>query len=216
MTKRRDFLAQLSVAAAAMTIDADELRAASTSSSSTWDTAWIDKLASAQYRVVFNGSEMADGAALDFASTFLDHFHEVHGTSDKQTRPVIVFRRLGTEIGFSDAMWEKYSLGEGNKTNDPATGAPAKRNIYWKTAPGSSADASTTIETLQGRGLIVLVCAVAAGNVGAGIARKRHLDPEEVKKDLKANLVPGATLVPSGIFALIRAQNAGCAYMPGT
>lgn len=216
MTKRRDFLAQLSVAAAAMTIDANELRAASTStsSSSPWDTAWIDKLATAQYRVVFNGSEMADGAALDMASTFLDHFHDVHGTSDKQTRPVIVFRRLGTQIGFNDAMWEKYGIGEDTKTNDPATNAPAKRNVYWRAAAGSS-DASTKIETLQGRGLIVLVCNIATENVGGRIAAKRHLDPEEVKKDLKANLVPGATLVPSGIFALIRAQNTGCAYMPG-
>ena len=37
-----------------------------------------------------------------------------------------------------------------------------------------------------------------------------------VQKDLRANLIPGAILVPSGIYALIRAQNAGCAYMPGT
>jgi intracellular sulfur oxidation DsrE/DsrF family protein len=28
--------------------------------------------------------------------------------------------------------------------------------------------------------------------------------------------VPGAILVPSGIYALIRAQNAGCAYMQGS
>jgi intracellular sulfur oxidation DsrE/DsrF family protein len=41
-------------------------------------------------------------------------------------------------------------------------------------------------------------------------------DVEEVQKDVRANLVPGAILVPSGIYALIRAQNAGCAYMPGT
>jgi intracellular sulfur oxidation DsrE/DsrF family protein len=33
---------------------------------------------------------------------------------------------------------------------------------------------------------------------------------------LKANLIPGAIIVPSGIFALIRAQNAGCAFMAGT
>lgn len=212
MTKRRDFLAKLSVAAAAMTIDADELRAAATAHGSPWDTSWIDKLAMAQYRVVFNGSEIADGAALDMASTFLDHFHEVHGTADKQTRPVIVFRRLGTTMGFNDPMWDKYSLGD-DKTIDSATGAPTKRNIFWKAAAGG--DASTKIETLMGRGLIVLVCNIATNNVGSRIATRLHLDVEEVRKDLKANLVPGGILVPSGIFALIRAQNAGCAYMPG-
>jgi intracellular sulfur oxidation DsrE/DsrF family protein len=34
--------------------------------------------------------------------------------------------------------------------------------------------------------------------------------------EARANLIPGAIVVPSGIYALIRAQNAGCAFMPGT
>ena len=41
-------------------------------------------------------------------------------------------------------------------------------------------------------------------------------DPEAVKAEWRENLIPGAILVPSGIYALIRAQNAGCAFMPGT
>jgi hypothetical protein len=57
---------------------------------------------------------------------------------------------------------------------------------------------------------------VALGNFAGGMARKYQRDPEAVKAEWRENLVPGAILVPSGIFALIRAQNAGCAYMPGT
>ncbi len=34
-------------------------------------------------------------------------------------------------------------------------------------------------------------------------------------RDARAQLIPGAIVVPSGIYALIRAQNAGCAYMQG-
>src|SRR5690242_7775724 len=97
MAHRREFLTQLGVAAAALAFDADEMRAASApATESPWDTSWLDRLASAQYRVVFNASDIADGAAMDYAAAFLDGYHEVHGTSDALTRPVIVFRRLGT------------------------------------------------------------------------------------------------------------------------
>lgn len=47
----------------------------------------------------------------------------------------------------------------------------------------------------------------------AAEASKR--DVAEVKKEVFANLVPGTIVVPSGVFALMRAQNAGCAYMRG-
>jgi hypothetical protein len=218
MAHRREFLAQLGVAAAAIAFDADEMHAASVATSeSPWDTSWLDRLAAAQYRVVFNASDIADGAAMDYASTFFDHFHEAHGTGDAQTRPVTVFRRLGTVMALNDMLWEKYGVGEDRKITDSATHAPAKRNVFWSAAPGASPEsAATTIEALHKRGMISLVCAIAAGNVARNFAQKSGRNVDEVRNEVKANLVPGAILVPSGIYALIRAQNAGCAYMQGT
>src|SRR4051812_19529067 len=108
MTKRREFVARIGVAAAALAFDADEMKAASIASSSEWDTSWLDRVASAQYRVVFNASDISDGAAMAYASTFLENFHEAHGTTDRQTRPVIVFRRLGTVMALNDVLWERY------------------------------------------------------------------------------------------------------------
>src|SRR5215210_5080864 len=131
MPKRRDFLAQLGIAAAALAVDHDELRASPAAHTSAWDTSWLDLLATAKFRVVFNASDISDGAAMNYAATFLDHFHEVHGTKDKQTRPVIVFRRLGTPMAFNDTMWDRYELGADAKITDPTTKAPAKRNIFW-------------------------------------------------------------------------------------
>src|SRR5687768_15293314 len=96
MPTRRTFVAQMGAVAAASLIDSDELKAGTTASrGAKWDTSWIDRLTSAQFRVVFNASEVADGAVLSFAATFLDHCHEVHGTDDAQARPVAVFRRMG-------------------------------------------------------------------------------------------------------------------------
>jgi len=40
----------------------------------------------------------------------LDQFHETYDTADSDVRVVIVLRQLGTSMGFSDAMWERYPL----------------------------------------------------------------------------------------------------------
>jgi intracellular sulfur oxidation DsrE/DsrF family protein len=214
VTKRREFLAQLG-AVAAMGAVAEEAGAARAPVvRSEWDTSWLDRLASAKHRVVFNGNVIDDGGVLSYAQAFLDGFHEVHNTDDAQTRPVIVFRRLGTPMAFGDSVWERYPIADDAKINDPATKALARRNPFWKAAPGQNG--VPTIEGLNQRGLISLVCSVSVGSWSRGLAKATQRNVDEVVKDLKANLVPGAILVPSGIYALIRAQNAGCAFMLGT
>ena len=204
MPDRRDFLTQLGALATVGALDAAELRAAPAPGDPAWDTSWIDKLSSAQFRVVFNADQVSDGAAADYAATFFHDYHEVHATADGQTRPVIVCRRLGTPLALNDTLWERYVVGEDTKITDSGTHAPAKRNVFRK-----------KLEGLQQRGLIVLVCNIALGNWSARAAKRTNRKTDEVFAEARANLIPGAILVPSGIYALIRAQNAGCAYMPG-
>jgi hypothetical protein len=105
----------------AMTIGAAEFQAAPVPAHSPWDTSWLDALASAQFRVVFNANEINDGIVMDQVRMFLDHFHEVHGTIDAQTRAVIVFRRLGAPMAFNDAMWDRYAIGEDIRIAEPGT-----------------------------------------------------------------------------------------------
>ena len=217
MTKRRAFLGQLGTIAASLTVAADELSATSTRSSGPWDISWLDRLALAPYRVVFNTSEVNDGNVLSYVASFFDDYHTVHGTTDAQTRAVVVFRRLGTPMALNDALWERYAVGEDLKIKDPITHAFATRNVFWKAREGATGwEAEYALEPLQQRGLISLVCNVALGNWAAAMARRYQRDPDTVKAEARQNLIPGAILVPSGIYALIRAQNAGCAFMPGT
>jgi intracellular sulfur oxidation DsrE/DsrF family protein len=205
MNRRREFLTQVGAFAAVTSFDASEWKAASAPAAGAWDTSWIEALASASYRVVFNAEDIADGAALAYAETFLDHFHEAHGTADAHTRPVIVFRRLGTPMALDDVLWDRYGIGEDAKIDDSRTRGPAKRNVY-----------KAQIETLRQRGLIGLVCNIALGNWSARAAKRANRKAADVLAEARANLIPGAIVVPSGIYALIRAQNAGCAFMPGT
>ncbi|MGH7710046.1 MAG: hypothetical protein ACREOG_02120 [Gemmatimonadaceae bacterium] len=180
-----------------------------------WDTSWIDRLSDVSYRVVFDANNISDGFALDLTATFLDHYHEVHGTADSQMRAVIVMRQLGTPLALGDAIWEKYALGEELKINDRATRQPARRNPFLKPhTAGGSPDAS--LETLRSRGTILLLCNIAMNNWSSRHAEMTNRSAEDVKAEVRANLVPGTIVVPSGIFALIRAQNAGCAFMRGS
>ena len=51
-------------------------------------------------------------------------------------------------------------------------------------------------------------------------AQYRALDPWKeippIFEELKANLVPGMILQPNGVYAVLRAQEAGCAFMRST
>lgn len=215
-TRRREFLTTLgtlgalgaaaALRPAALHAAAPNGRTPDDAAPSTWDTSWLDQLAAARYRAVFNGTDVADGIALDLAEAFLDGNREVHGARDGESRAVIVYRRTGSPVAMGDATWARYDLGVRARVTDRETRAPARRNVFL----------STRIEPLQKRGLILLVCSVSLRSFSHGFAESSGKPLDEVLAEVKANLVPGAIPVPNGVWALGRAQNAGCAYMTGS
>ncbi|MEW5917547.1 MAG: twin-arginine translocation signal domain-containing protein [Gemmatimonadota bacterium] len=220
---RRDFLTQLGVATAALAGSAgasplvaqwNGANAASQAAHPKWDTSWTERLTQAQYRVVFDASNIADGFALDLAGTFLDHYKEAHGTNDAQTRAVLVMRQLGTPLALGDALWDKFAVGEELKMTDRNTGQPARRNPFFKARSGGDSP-DTSLETLYSRGTIFLLCNIAMNNWSRRHAELAKRPVDEVVAEVRANLVPGTIVVPSGIYALIHAQNLGCAFMRG-
>jgi intracellular sulfur oxidation DsrE/DsrF family protein len=223
---RRDFLRRLTLATAAVggnamlaPLGAEELDRAVDrvgGASSPWDMAWVDQVQRAQYKAVFDSPTLSDGAALDLAAGIQDNFKEVYG-SDDNVRMVVVMRQLGQVMAFNDDLWNRYGIGEDRKVNDPLTKQPARRNPYYKAVPGEPDWAvGSKLEALRARGAIFLVCNRASMNWAAGVAERMKKDVEEVRNDVRKGLVPGATLMPTGVFALVRAQNAGCAYMKGS
>lgn len=216
---RRRFLGKLGVASAAMLGTRALPLEAETPEPPTgtvpWDMSWLDRLKSAQYRAVIDASVLEDGYAPSLAAGLIGDFHDVHGATDDQVRIVIVARRGGTPLVLGDALWEKFPLGEDTKMND-RDGKPLRRNPFARAREGASPEAGADkLDALQRRGLILLVCNIAATNWSRGLAEKTKRDFEEVKKEVYANFVPGTIVMPSGVFALMRAQNAGCAYMRG-
>src|ERR1041384_1171625 len=214
---RRTFLEQVGVASAAIiggaSLPPRPAMAATTGEG--WDMSWLNALKPASYRAVIDANTLEEGYAADLASGLLSNFQEVHGASGDQIRIVIVARRGGTPLVLGDALWNSFRISEEVKVSD-SDNTPYRRNPYYRPRPGAPAGRSASkLETLQQRGVILLVCNIAATNWSHRLAEMAKRDVEEVKKEVYANFVPGTIVVPSGVFGLMRAQNAGCAYMRG-
>jgi hypothetical protein len=60
---------------------------------------------------------------------------------------------------------------------------------------------------------VILVCDFALGHLSRRLGTTFGRDASAVHNDLRSSFVPNAFAVPSGIFGLATAQNAGCAYV---
>lgn len=230
-TPRRQFVGELATTAAMLAaactpagaaIAAGQAPAPSPSPAGTrkdasnWDTSWMDRI-TAKHRAVFDSAEIDYGVALYQAWSYMDSVKQVFGGTDADASVVVVLRHAAVPMLFNDAMWEKYEIGKETKTTDPRTKTLVTRNIYWedRDAQGNPVESNpdASIKTLSSRGVIFLGCDVATRGFGAMVARKTKQEAGVVYEELKANLVPGAILMPTGIFATLMAQEKGCSLM---
>lgn len=139
------------------------------------------------------------------------------GTPPKDTSVVVVIRHVAIPLAMGNDLWRKYKLGETAKVNDPETKTAALRNIFWHPKAGDFVlpglgNAPLGIDQLQAQGALFFVCGAALGSMVAGIAQQTHQDPKAVQKEFMAGMLPGVRVAPSGVWALGRAQEHGCAY----
>ena len=219
---RRGFLARLAggvtalmagglIAPAAAATDGRTPRA-----SGPWDDSWVQRV-TGKHRQVFDSPQIAEGAALDQARMFMRGYSDVYGTTDAETSAVLVIRHEAIPIVLNDETWDRYELGKKFKLKDPTTGKPARRNPFLNPLEGDKyalvwLDGS--VEKLLERGAVVLACNMALGGfAGEYIMKHDGVKFPEARDRAKAAVLPGVVLQPSGIFAVARAQEAGCSYI---
>jgi hypothetical protein len=182
-----------------------------------WDLRWIETLRPATDRAVFDWPSLGDPAdpiVLEIAERYLDNCRSAYRTGTYDARVVLNIRTQAIGAAMSDRVWEQYSLGAEYNANDPATQKPAIRNPFWHRAPSPAPGITLpSMADLVDRGAVILVCDFAMGHLSRRLATKLGRSPEDVHADLRNGLTRSAYAVPSGIFGLARAQNAGCAYV---
>ena len=182
-----------------------------------WDTGWMNRI-TAKHKAVFDSPEINEGNALDLAHGYLGWVQDVFGTGDSDASVVVVLRHDAVPLLYSDAMWSKYPLGALAKVQEHGGKGPAKRNTFYQKVdkdgkPATDEKSSPTIKSLTQRGVIFVGCDLATRNFAYEIAQKTKKEERAIYDELRENLVPGATLMPTGIFATLLAQEAGCGFM---
>lgn len=226
-TDRREFIGQLATAAVALAGTACATAGAAVQAAPApaaaraprpavkWDDAWAKRI-TGKHKAVFDAPEVADGTIVGNAWVWLRAYQDVYGMLDDEMSAVMVIRHDAIPMAMDDAFWEKYDLGKYAKVKDPATKKWARRNPFWKPDPNDKENAPFTLEALNGRGCILMGCNLAAMGMAAELAAKHKLPRDDVRADVKAHLIPGMTLAPNGVFAVMRAQEAGCTYIRST
>lgn len=144
--------------------------------------------------------------------------NEATGTKDKDCSVVVVLRHASIGYAMEDRLWSKYKFGELFKANDPETGKAATRNPFWKPKAGAYkipgiGEILIGINELQSNGVMFCVCEAALTVYSALVAQNMKMDHAEVRKDFVSGVLPGIQPVPSGVWALGRAQEKGCGYI---
>ena len=139
------------------------------------------------------------------------------GSAADECNVVVVLRHEAIPYAFNSDMWAKYNFGEFFKAEDPTTKKPSTRNPFWMPAKGDFGipgigPVEIGINELQQSWVMFCVCNVAIALYSNVIGQSMKLDPAQVMKDWMSGLLPGVKVMPSGVWAVGRAQEHGCAY----
>ncbi len=217
-THRRGFLARLAAGSVALGLSAipSQLRAATAGQSlgNARGSSPDDWLAGVKgkHRQVLDAVSVNNGMSLVWSMVFLNTHNQASKLADKDLSAVTVLRHEAIPIAYTDEIWKKYKLGEAFDVTDPVTKKPAERNPFFHPGKGELLLPGMEVETLLSRGVIFGVCNLATTVYSGMRADAIGVPKEEAYKEWVGALIPGMTLVPSGIWAVNNSQEHGCSY----
>ncbi|HTI60678.1 twin-arginine translocation signal domain-containing protein [Mucilaginibacter sp.] len=220
LNERRSFLKQFATGAAVLGtgILASPLAASaaelSNSSNSDADE-WFGKI-KGKHRIVFDATQPNGIMPFAWPKIFLVT-NRATGTPESDCSVVVVLRHNAIPYAMGNDLWAKYKFGEMFKINDESTKKPLTANPFWQPKPGTFkvpgvGPVEIGINELQASGVMFCVCDMAITVHSAVVAMGSKQDPADVKKEWLAGLLPGIQPMPSGVWAVGRAQEHGCTY----
>ena len=206
---RRSFVSVLSSLAGLAAVDAQaSAQTPGLAAAGQWDLTWFDEFKGRHKQMYDYGTfELSnDTRPLRFVRNYLDTYHDVFGQQSPDINTAVGISRASFPINVSDAVWQKYRIGERWKISDPATKQPSTRNIFLS-------DGDLSVKAMQARGTVFWQCNVALGAIAQELAQASQIPVADVRRELVAGLNPGVHLVPAHVMALGIAQEHGFTYM---
>jgi hypothetical protein len=222
MTPRRRFLSWLG-AASALSLTTRALEAEVSTGpdrrhpapiTDDYDVSWVARV-TGKHKAVFDSPEIAEGAALFRAVAWCDHYKEVYGTERGDMSPVLVLRHSAIPLVMKDAYWSRFDIGKRNKMKGEDKKWMTTNPISAASLPESASAGRRKylLEPFMEAGGIVLACGWAFGQVVSDYRKEDKSDQATARTAALADLIPGVIIQPNGIFAVIRAQEAGCSFV---
>ena len=219
-TDRRAFLGTLATGSAAIAMVGVGLPTAASAEPTEFleapngfSEAWLGKL-TGKHRQFFDATS-TNQFALVFAMNFLNSYNDAYRIPDSNLSAVVGLRHFAIATALSDDIWSRYKVAEFVQAMDPATKTPYMRNFLSHPHEGDMMFPNASVDKLVARGVQFTCCSVALGVVSGLLSKNAGVTPEVAKAEWIAGLLPGVTLVPSGVMAVNRAQEKGCTYCSG-
>ena len=216
-TDRRAFLGTLATGSAAMAmagaglhVTASMAAAEPPDAAGAFSEAWLTRL-TGKHKQFFDATS-TNQFALVFAMNFLNSYNDAYKIPDAHLSAVVGLRHFAIGAAMADDIWARYKVAEFIQAMDPATKTPYMRNFLSHPHDGDMMFPSASVDKLVARGVQFTCCNVALSVVSGVLSKNAGVTPEVAKAEWLANLLPGVTLVPSGVVAVNRAQEKGCTY----
>ena len=228
-TNRRKCLGRMAGATAAAGVAIYGPRALAAAESGADD--WIKEV-KGTHRCLFDFPQHKNGFPQLHILNYLNTYATAYQATPGQVGAVGTFYSVGTQasipLAFNDTIWAKYELGAYTGLKD-ADGRPYTRNVFNRPTPKdlhllmqavgtptipALADAvpAIGIENLQKMGTKFILCANALGIWCLELEARGKGKAGDIEKELRANVLPGVTIVPAMVIAIDKAQEAGIKY----
>ena len=172
---------------------------------------WFDGI-KGSHRIVYDGSTHHAGLPIVWNWAFY-LTNNGTGSPDEDITAMTVIRHKAIPLALEDRLWKKYELGKFFGIKD-YTKEHAVRNPVFEPKDGDfPINGPEGIKRLQERGAMFCACDLALKVYSGFIAKGMSLDATEVYNDFLSGVLPGVQIVPSGVWALGRAQEHGCGYI---
>jgi hypothetical protein len=226
-THRRSFLGGMFGAAAAAGFSLGSRAAAAEPSADDWI-----KEVKGTHRCLFDFPQHKNAMPLLHILNYINTYAAAYKVDASEVGTVGTLYSAGNQasitMAFNDAIWAKYNLGAYTGLKD-ADGKPYTRNVFNRPTPAdlhlllkaidappipalAGAMPALGIESLQKMGTKFILCNNALEGWCLELEARGKGKMPEILADLKANLLPGVTIVPAMVIAIEKAQAAGIKY----
>lgn len=180
----------------------------------TWDLSWVDRV-KGRHKAVFDCIEPESGIGVWRAAIWGQQYREVLKATASDLSPVIVLRHDAIPLIMTHAFWQKYGLGAKTTITHPMTGQGSDKNpaLLGEADGVPMPYAAWTLDKHLAAGTVVLACNLAFKDMVDTVKDADKVDDAEARTRAIAGIIPGVILQPSGVFGVIRAQEAGCLYI---